>query len=155
MTSVFIGGSRNINHMNTLITHRLENIIRGNLHVLIGDANGFDRLVQSFFAKNHYPSVIVYCTNGQCRNNVGNWPLHVVPYNGPHRGLALYTAKDDAMLQDASYGLFGWDGKSKGTYRNIHLMAERGKPSAVYVAPIEAFVTVHSSRDVSRLPPGM
>ena len=55
------------------------------------------------------------------------------------------------MLEDADYGLFGWDGKSKGTLRNIRKMAEQGKPSAVYVSPIRRFVTVRSPADVSLL----
>jgi len=153
MISVFIGGSRRISRMNGELARRLDNIIRKQFRVLIGDANGFDRLAQTYFATHHYASVVIYCTNGVCRNNVGNWPLHTVEYHGWSRGLEFYTAKDDAMLADADYGLFGWDGKSKGTLRNIRIMAERGKPSAVYVSPIRKFVTVRNLRDVSMLSP--
>src|SRR5258708_24005852 len=113
MTSVFIGGSRKISRMNAELARRLDNIIQKQLRVLIGDANGFDRLAQGSLAEHHYASVVIYCTNGVCRNNVGNWPLHPVEYDGRDRGLEFYTAKDDAMLQDADFGLFGWDGKSK------------------------------------------
>jgi len=59
------------------------------------------------------------------------------------------------MLQDADFGLFGWDGKSQGTLRNVRRMAEQGKPSAVYVSPIKRFVTVRNAEDVSALSPGM
>src|SRR5258708_605837 len=105
----------------------------------------------TYLAKHNYPSVVIYCTNGVCRNNVGKWPLHAVEYHGRDHGLEFYTAKDDAMLQDADFGLFGWDGKSKGTLRNVRIMAERGKPSAVYVSPIKKFVTVRNPQDVSSL----
>jgi hypothetical protein len=155
MTSVFIGGSRRISRMNGEVARRLDNVIQNQLRVLIGDANGFDRLAQTYLAKHHYPSVVIYCTNGVCRNNVGNWPLYTVDYQGRDRGLEFYTAKDDAMLQDADYGLFGWDGKSKGTLRNVRKMAEQGKPSAVYVSPIKKFVTVRNPQDVSSLSPDM
>ncbi len=155
MSSVFIGGSRKISRMNAELARRLDNIIQKQLRVLVGDANGFDRLAQSYFAEHHYPSVIVYCTNGVCRNNVGNWPLNPVPYNGRDRGLEFYTAKDEAMLQDADYGLFGWDGKSKDTLRNVRIMAEQGKPSAIYVSPIKKFVTVRNIDDVAALSPDM
>lgn len=155
MTSVFIGGSRKISRMNGELSRRLDNIIGRGFRVLIGDANGFDRLAQAYLAEHHYASVIIYCTNGICRNNVGNWPLHAVDYQGRDRGLEFYTAKDDAMLQDADFGLFGWDGKSKGTLRNVRIMAERGKPSAVYVSPIKKFVTVRNPQDVSSLSPEM
>lgn len=155
MTSVFIGGSRRISRMNGELARRLDSIIQKQLRVLIGDANGFDRLAQAYLASHDYPSVVIYCTNGVCRNNVGNWPLRTVEYHGRGGGLEFYTAKDDAMLEDADYGLFGWDGKSKGTLRNVRKMAERGKPSAVYVSPIKKFVTVRNPQDVSSLFPGM
>ena len=126
MTSVFIGGSRRISRMNAELAHRFNNIIQKELLVLIGDANGFDRLAQAYFAKNHYPSVLIYCTAGICRNNVGNWPLHVVDYQGRDRGLEFYTAKDDAMLQDANFGLFGWDGKRREHYETFVRWPNKG-----------------------------
>ena len=49
-----------------------------------------------------------------------------VEYQGRDRGLEFYTAKDDAVLQDSHFGLFGWDGKSRGTLRNVRGMAEQG-----------------------------
>lgn len=155
MTSVFIGGSRRLSRVNAEMAHRLDNIIRRQLRVLIGDANGFDRAAQAYLAEHSYPAVLVYCTLGICRNNVGHWPLHAVEYQGRDRGLEFYTAKDDAMLRDANFGLFGWDGKSKGTLRNARIMAEQGKPSAVYVSPIKKFVTVRNVKDVSALSPHM
>jgi hypothetical protein len=151
MSSVFIGGSRRLGRINAEVSHRLHNVIQKELRVLIGDANGFDRAVQTYLSEHSYPSVLVYCTAGQCRNNVGAWPIQAVEYNGRHSGLEFYTAKDDAMLQDADYGLFAWDGKSKGTLRNVRKMAERGKPSAVYLSRIKKFVTVRSAEDASLL----
>ncbi len=151
MTSVFIGGSRRLGRMNAELSHRLDNIIRKGFSVLIGDANGFDRAAQAYLAEHGYRSVVVYCTNGECRNNVGDWPKRAVEYQGRDRGREFYTAKDDAILCDADYGLFSWDGKSKGTLRNIRKMAEHGKPSAVYVSSIKRFVTVRSAQDVSTL----
>ena len=151
MKRVFIGGSRKIGSMNFELAQRLDNIIRKRLGVLVGDANGFDRVAQAYFAEHAYSNVEVYCTAGECRNNVGAWPLHTVEYAGRDRGLAFYTAKDDAMIQDADYGLFAWDCKSKGTLRNIRLMAERGKASAVYVFPWKKFVTIHNSTDALSL----
>jgi len=155
MSSVFIGGSRRLGRMNTELARRLDNIIQKELRVLVGDANGFDRAAQKYLADHGYRSVLVYCTNGQCRNNVGDWPKQIVEFHGRNRGLEFYTAKDDAMLRDADYGLFAWDGNSKGTLRNVQKMAEQGKPSAVYVSPIKKFVTVRSSDDAAALSRGM
>jgi hypothetical protein len=74
-----------------------------------------------------------------------------VEYHGRGGGLEFYTAKDDAMLRDADYGLFAWDGESKGTLRNIRKMAEQGKASAVYVSPLKGFVTVRTAQDAGAL----
>lgn len=115
MTSVFIGGSRRLGRMNSEFAHRLNNIMDKRLCVLVGDANGFDRAAQAYLADNGYREVLVYCTAGEARNNVGDWPIRAVEYHGKDRGLEFYTAKDDAMLREADYGLFAWDGKSKGS----------------------------------------
>jgi hypothetical protein len=149
--SVFIGGSRRLGQINDELAHRLDNIMHKHLRVVIGDANGFDRAAQSYLAEHAYAEVVVYCTAGECRNNVGHWPLHAVEYRGRDHGLAFYTAKDDAMLHDADFGLFAWDGKSKGTLRNVLKMAERAKPSAVYVAPLKKFLTVRHTQDAAKL----
>lgn len=151
MNAVFIGGSLRVGQVNAEVAHRLDNIVQRGLRVLIGDAPGFDRAAQMYLATCGYKNAVVYCTAGECRNNVGNWPLHAVPYSGRDRGREFYTAKDDAMVQDADFGLFAWDGKSQGTLRNIQKMAERGKPSAVYVVPKGEFVTVRSLQDAGSL----
>ena len=151
MISVFIGGSRRLGRVNAELSHRLDNIIAKHLGVLIGDAQGFDRAAQAYLADHGYHAVVVYCTSGECRNNVGDWPKHAVEYQGRDHGLEFYTAKDDAMLRDADYGLFAWDGKSKGTIRNIRKMAQQGKPSTVYVSPLKKFVTVRNTQDTSTL----
>lgn len=151
MSAVFVGGSRRFGRMNTELAHRLDNIIQKQLRVLVGDANGFDRAAQAYLAERKYPLVVVYCTAGECRNNIGDWPLQAVEYKRRDRGLEFYTAKDDAMLRDADYGLFAWDGKSKGTLRNICKMAELSKPSVVYVTAIKKFVTVQNAQEASSL----
>jgi hypothetical protein len=151
MTSVFVGGSRKLGRMNSEVARRLENIIQKQLRVLVGDANGFDRAAQKHLADHGYRSVLVYCTNGRCRNNVGDWPIQTVEFQGRDRGREFYTAKDDAMLRDADYGLFAWDGTSKGTLRNIRRMAEQGKPSVVYVSRSKKSVTVRSADEASAL----
>lgn len=151
MSAVFIGGSRRLGRVNTELAQRLDNIIQKGLRVIVGDANGFDRAAQAYLAEHGYAAVIVYCTNGRCRNNVGGWPTQAVEYHGRDRTREFYTAKDDAMLRDADYGLFAWDGHSEGTLRNIRKMVEQGKPSAVYVSPAKRFVSVRSVDEASRL----
>lgn len=137
--------------MNSELAHRLNNIMDKRLCVLVGDANGFDRAAQAYLADNGYQEVLVFCTAGECRNNVGGWPIRAVEYHGTDRGLEFYTAKDDAILREADYGLFAWDGKSKGTLRNVRMMAERQRPSSIYVSPLRQFVTVRTPDDAAKL----
>lgn len=151
MMSVFIGGSRRLGKVNAELARRLDNIMRKEFRVIVGDANGFDRAAQAYLAEHRYAEVIVYCTEGKCRNNVGGWTQQNVEYHGSGRGREFYTAKDDAMLRDADYGLFAWDGKSEGTLRNVRKMAEQAKPSAVYVSALKRFVTVRTAAEADAL----
>lgn len=155
MTTVFIGGSRQFARTNPEIEQRLQLFIDNNDRVIIGDANGFDRAAQAYFARREYRNVIVYCTAGKCRNNVGGWPVRAVDYDGERRGREFYTAKDDAMLHDAECGFFAWDGESKGTIRNVRKLAERGQPATVYLSRSRRFVTVRSKADALRLSRGV
>lgn len=151
MTSVFIGGSRRLGRVNGELAYRLNNIMDKRLRVLVGDANGFDRAAQAYLADNGYRDVVIYCTAGVCRNNIGGWPIHAVEYGGRDRGFEFYTAKDDAMLREADYGLFAWDGKSKGTLRNVRNMAELGKPSVVYISTTAEFAEIRTAIEAERL----
>lgn len=154
MNTVFIGGSREIRTLPPRVAERIDAIVAAQLQVLIGDADGFDTLVQSHLASRAYKHVLVYCTNGKCRNNVGSWPLRSVPFVGAPGTRAFFTAKDDAMLEDARFGFFGWNASSAGTRRNILRMAQRGLPSVVYIAANDAFVTVRSEADINSLTQG-
>lgn len=73
MSNVFFGGSRKLGRLNSAIRTRLRNLITNKHTVLIGDANGVDKAVQTFFAEDGYKNVIVYCMDAECRNNVGGW----------------------------------------------------------------------------------
>ena len=42
-------------------------------------------------------------------------------------GREFYTLKDMKMADDADYGLMIWDGKSKGTLKNIEEMKKNNK----------------------------
>ena len=82
MNSVFIGGSRRVSNLNPEVRKRLDRIIANRLPVLIGDANGADKAVQHYLKSRHYDQVEVFCVEGSCRNNAGNWPLRKVSLTG-------------------------------------------------------------------------
>jgi hypothetical protein len=79
-------------------------MIRRELTILVGDAHGADKAVQTYFAEHHYSNVLVFCTAGDCRNNVGGWPVRTI--EAPHRvrDFAFFTAKDAAMTDEADVG---------------------------------------------------
>jgi hypothetical protein len=112
VTSVFIGGSRAISKLNNVIREQLDNLITKHCAILIGDANGTDKAIQTYFAQKHYPNVAVFCMVHHCRNNVGDWPYRPITAPSKAKGFEYYAAKDAAMAQEAKCGLMLWDGES-------------------------------------------
>jgi hypothetical protein len=151
MKRVFVGGSRQVSRLNADLRCRLDQIIERQLSVLLGDANGADKAVQLYFKEHSYPNVTIFCTAGQCRNNLGGWPVESVPPPHKTRDFEFFTAKDAAMAREADVGLMIWDGKSSGTMVNAARLVSRGKPVVIYVAPARSFQTVKSSSQLDEL----
>jgi len=151
MHSVFVAGSRALSKLNAQIKERLDNIVKQNLKVLVGDANGADKAVQRYFAERSYQHVVIYCMD-VCRNNVGNWHTHSEK-TGP--GLThdrhYYGIKDLAMAKDASYGLMIWDGESKGTLTNVVNLLEARKKVVLYHSPKKHFFTLRNAGDLHKV----
>jgi hypothetical protein len=156
MSVIFIGGSRRLSRLNAVIRGRLDNIIERRHQVVIGDANGGDRAVQAYLAERGYRSVTVYCTNAECRNNLGGWPVRSIVAR-EQRGFDYYALKDTAMTAESECGLMLWDGKSRGTLTNIRRLLAEGKPVAVYLAADHGWHTVRCESDLADLgvPPPM
>jgi len=151
LTTVFVGGSRKISRINADVKQRIDRMIESGLRVVVGDANGADKAIQTYLHEREYQNVQVFCTAGDCRNNVGNWPIRRV--DPPHRArdFAFFTAKDAAMAEEADAALMLWDGESTGTLVNIARMTARGKPAVIYIAPAKAFETVKTRGDLEQL----
>lgn len=150
MTSVFIGGSRAISRLNPIIRERLDDLMHRGCLILIGDANGADKMVQQYFADQGYRDVVVYCMS-RCRNNVGEWPIKKVESDSKTKDFAYYAAKDLAMAQDAKCGVMLWDGASKGTLNNIQNLIGSGKKVLVYLSAAKSFVKLNDQSDLDRL----
>ena len=151
MSNVFFGGSRKLARLNPALRARLHNLITNGHIVLIGDANGADKAVQSYLAQEGYRNVLVYCMDGECRNNVGSWDVVAVDGGGKKRDFAYFAAKDARMSLDADYGFMIWDGESKGTLNNVLNLVQQGKSALVYFSPTREFVSVKYSEDVASL----
>lgn len=124
---VFISGSINIKKLPKYAIDKIENIIKKELFVLVGDAKGADSLVQKYLHRKGYKKVLVYFAGNKLRNNFGNWKTNQISTNNDKKGRDLYTLKDIEMANDSDYGLMIWDGKSEGTLNNILIMQQKNK----------------------------
>ena len=136
---VFIGGSRRLTRLNNDVIDHLDRIIESRLTVLIGDANGADKAVQSYLRQRNYPNVTVFHSGNKWRNNVGNWDTEQVEPPTKRRDYNFYAAKDKRMAEEANYGLSIWDGKSKGTLHQIQRFAKSRQESSRVCRELEAF----------------
>lgn len=147
MIKVFIGGSRSISHLSFEVRERLDQIINKRLCVIIGDANGVDRSVQKYFQEHQYDMVEVFCMEGTCRNNVGNWPIRSVAVYGKKKDFSYYSIKDKVMAEEASIGFMIWDGKSRGTITNAFRLICQNKKVVVYTMPLKQFSDLKAKTD--------
>ncbi len=58
------------------------------------------------------------------------------------------------MAQDADYGLMVWNGKSRGTLRDIMDLAQKGKKVALYYIPHRKFYCIANGEEVQTLVKG-
>ena len=135
MSTVFVGGSRKISRLSTEVKKRLENVVESRFAVLVGDANGADKAVQRYLVEVGYKNVMVFCSGGTCRNNLGNWREHHVPSLKKEKGFRLFALKDREMARTADFGLMIWDGKSAGTVLNILRLIRYGKKAVLLNVP--------------------
>lgn len=151
MTTVFLSGSRKINRLNDVIRGRIQNIVDQGFHVVVGDANGADKAMQSYLADKGYANVAVYCAGRTCRNNVGSWSTEKIDVDPKLKGRAFYTQKDKAMAAQADFGLVLWDGKSEGSINNVLELLRNGKKAVVYFSPRKEFMNVKTPSDADAL----
>ena len=129
---VFIGGSKTLVHLTPQMCTLLDELIQSGADILVGDCRGADTLVQQYLAGKNYRRVTVYASGTKVRNNAGNFAAKLVPAASA-KGFAFYRQKDIAMANEADSALMFWDGKSKGTQRNISDMKAQNKPCTVIV----------------------
>lgn len=97
----------------------------------------------------NYNNVVVYASNGQARNNIGQWNVEKVDVEENIKGFDFYAAKDLAMAQTADYGFMIWNGKSKGTFNNIVNLVGYNKKVLLYFIPDKKFYTINAMSDIS------
>lgn len=148
---VFVAGSKNISSLDREVQRRLSSICEKGYSILVGDCYGVDSQVQEFCFHNNYRDVSVYANNGLPRNNIGAWPVKTIIVTASVKDFEFYSKKDAAMCRDADYGYMVWDGRSKGTLRNIADLAEQGKMTLIYLMPVRKTVHVQNKKALEKL----
>lgn len=151
MTTVFLSGSRKLSRINDMIRDRLRKMMEKDFTIILGDANGADKAMQSFLNESLYRNVTVFCAGNKCRNNVGEWPTNNVDVPSSLKGRDFYTAKDKKMAAEADYGFVMWDGKSAGSINNVLELIKRGKYVVVFLSANKEFFTVKYVDDITHL----
>lgn len=150
MSTVFIGGSINVRVLDEEVKRHIDRIVARRLSVVIGDADGADKAVQAYLHQQEYRRVEVFCMNGGCRNNVGQWPLRAVASRRRRRDRRYYATKDRLMAQEADAGFMIWDGHSVGTLANVARLARQGKTVVVYLVASQRVARLVQNSDWER-----
>lgn len=141
MITIFIGGSRHVARLSADVRRRIDKIVAQGFRVVVGDANGADKAVQSYLHGVDYRDVEVFCSGTMPRNNLGNWRVRSIDVpDSSRRDRAFYTIKDRAMTTEASYGFMVWDGKSLGTLMNVARLLKQSKKAVLYLTKESRFV---------------
>lgn len=151
MTTVFLSGSRNIGRLNDMIRGRIQNMVEQGLRIVVGDANGADKALQTYLAEAQYTNVVVFCAGKVCRNNVGGWQVKQIDVDPKIKGRDFYTQKDKEMAVEADFGFVIWDGKSAGAINNVFELLKGQKRVVVYFSPERRFVNIIHPHDVQDL----
>lgn len=132
---IVLGGSRHLEFIPNEIADRLLEWMENSTEFLVGDAPGSDRAFQLFLSSKKYPSVTVYTSADEIRNNLGNWNVEKVESGLKSKSNAVHAFKDRRMSRIADIGLMIWDCKSAGTLSNVIDLLEQGKNCFVWVVP--------------------
>lgn len=127
---VFVGGSKSLKTLGAGMRTVLETIVTRGDMVLVGDCRGTDSMVQRYLAAAEYANVMVYTSRQRPHNSEGGWSVHsawseVSASYGELAGNWFETA--EAIALEADSGLVAWDGRSKGTFLSIVMLAALGK----------------------------
>ena len=138
MSTIFIGGAREIKVLPEKVENRLKNIYNKNHSIVIGDANGIDKVVQQYFYNYKYSNIKIFASNGNARNNIGNWKVESIKVSSKLKGFDFYKEKDLAMAKVADIGFMIWNCKSKGTLNNMINLLTLNKELIVYLTVINS-----------------
>jgi hypothetical protein len=134
-SKVFISGSIAITKLSNDVKESIDKIIANQFEILVGDADGIDKLVQNYCLDMNYFNITVYSITSIPRYKASNHFQMKKVFVGEDikKERERQQEKDKAMTEESDYSLIIWDGKSKGSYANIVRALENGKKVKVYL----------------------
>ena len=149
--NVFIAGPRATRTLNQKVKNRIDKVIESNFTILVGDAAGIDKQIQTYCHSVRYSNIKVFASNGKARNNIGRWEVINVQVPPNVRGFDFYATKDLEMAKEADYGFMIWNGKSKGTFNNMVNLVKFNKKILLYMIPDKQFYILNTMQEVNEI----
>lgn len=129
---IFIAGARKIDFLSGEVLKNLKKIMENNDKILVGDADGVDKTIQTFLKSKSYNNIIVYSMEN-VRNNIGNWENIKIFTTLKKNTREYFTEKDKKMAEIADEGFMIWNKESKGTLNNIINLLIMNKKVQLYI----------------------
>ena len=127
--------------MPACVKESIRKIMSQNMQILVGDAAGIDSTVQDYCKSLGYSNVTVYSIYSIPRYKIDEFnSKKIIPNTDSKKERERQSDKDAAMTDDSDFSLIIWDGKSKGSYKNIHRALEQNKKAKVYLDEINGFL---------------
>ncbi|WP_457641694.1 hypothetical protein [Persephonella sp.] len=132
---VFISGSISIQKLSVDVKNEINKYISKGYEILVGDAKGIDLLVQKFCKEKDYYNLTVYSIYKKPRSLVSKSfrVRHIKISTNIKSERKKQNKKDEAMTLDSDFSFVIWNGKSKGSYKNILRALKYKKPVKVYL----------------------
>ena len=139
---VFLGGSKSITELTDDEKAVIDEYIVKDYQILVGDCRGADTEIQKHLVERGYKNVKIYATDGETRNNVGNFkviacPSSYAPEWSAKNAYSYYRVKDERMLTLCDEILMFWDSGSKASRENLEEGVKLKKPTKAVLRPFE------------------
>ena len=151
MCKIFISGSMRIKRLDPKVKDRIDNIIKSDFSILLGDADGVDASIQELLNSKGYTKVTIFCSGDKARNNIGRWEVKKIHTDYQKNTRLFFTAKDIQMAKKCDYGFMVWDSKSTGTLSNVYELLSQRKKSLVFVNKLKIFKKIGKVADFEDL----
>ena len=139
---VFLGGSKSITELTEDEKAVIDEYIENDYQILVGDCHGADTEIQKHLVERGYKNIKVYATDGEARNNIGNFkvidcPSMRTPEACARKDYSYYRVKDRRMLALCDEILMFWDGSSNASHDNLQEGVRMKKPTKSVLRPFE------------------